>query len=264
MNPLPTLFISHGGGPCFWMDWDPPNLFDHLADYLGKTGAAFTPRIKAILVISGHWEEKEFTVNTAPRPPMLFDYSGFPEHTYKLDFPAPGSPEIAQRVKGLLENAGIAVLENSMRGYDHGVFVPFLKMFPEAKIPVAQLSMKKSFSPLEHIKVGQALEPLRNEGVLIIGSGNSYHNLRFSPDALEPSKKFDAWLTEAVTSPDASTRNEKLSQWLSAPHARVAQPREDHLVPLFVAAGAAGVSVGKKVFADNLFGFPNSGYQFGE
>src|ERR1700712_1411129 len=117
-KPLPTFFLSHGGGPCFWMPWNPPNLFDNLADFFRGFAAALGEKPKAILVISGHWEESSFTVQTSPRPPMLYDYSGFPEETYRLRYPAPGSPELASRVKELLTAASIPVREDATRGYD--------------------------------------------------------------------------------------------------------------------------------------------------
>lgn len=264
-NILPTLFISHGGGPWPLMKgaFGPADMWDGLEKYLRGLSDGLGSVPKAVLVISGHWEEKEFTVNTGERPPLYYDYSGFPEETYRIKYPAPGSPLLASRVRSLLETSGFPVGLNAERGYDHGVFVPFMLIYPKADIPLVQLSIKKSFDPAEHIRLGQALQPLRREGILIVGSGNSFHNLRFSPDILEPSRVFDAWLTEAVTDPDPISRNRKLGEWQNAPHARAAQPREDHLVPLFVAAGAAGKDTGRKVFSDTLFGFPNSGYQFG-
>ena len=176
----PTLFIPHGGGPCFFMDPPPndPHAWDAMAAYLRGIAASLPAKPRAILVISAHWETPRPTVMTAAHPPMLFDYYGFPEHTYKLEYPAPGSPELASRVRALLADAGIASDADDARGYDHGVFVPFLLMFPDADIPIVQLSLRGDLDPAAHIAIGRALAPLRDEGVLIVGSGMSYHNLR--------------------------------------------------------------------------------------
>ncbi|MBN8217985.1 MAG: dioxygenase [Spirochaetes bacterium] len=262
-TPLPALYLSHGGGPCFSIEWAPPDLFDALARHLDGLAATLPAKPKAVLVISGHWETAGFTVQTSPKPPMLYDYSGFPAHTYELKYPAPGSPTLAARVRELLTGAGLACGEDDARGFDHGVFVPFMRIFPGADIPVVQLSMEKSFDPLLHFRAGEALAPLRREGVLIVGSGNSFHNLRFPRGGQENAGIFDAWLTEAACHPDPSVRRLRLLEWAQAPQARLAQPREDHLVPLFVAAGAAGSDPGARDYADHLFGFPVSGYRFG-
>ncbi|NMO21309.1 DODA-type extradiol aromatic ring-opening family dioxygenase, partial [Pyxidicoccus fallax] len=262
---LPTFFLSHGGGPCFWMDWGPVNPFDNLAAALRGLAGSIGARPRAVLVISGHWEEDVVTVQTNPRPPMLFDYYGFPEHTYRLSYPAPGSPELAARVKSLLGTHGFPVREDAERGYDHGVFVPFLLVYPEADIPVVQLSLKNNLDPEEHLAIGRALAPLRKEGVLIVGSGLSYHNLRNIPDRTGASEVFDRWLTEAVTDADPASRARKLIRWIEAPAARAAHPREDHLLPLMVASGAAEEEVGRIYFTETMKGWNlrSSSYQFG-
>ena len=150
------------------------------------------------------------------------------------------------------------------RGFDHGVFIPFKLIYPNADIPIIQLSLKKGLSPETHLAVGHALEGLRDEGVLIVGSGMSYHNMagfgrRFNPD----SDRFDAWLTATVSLADAKSRNEKLREWLMAPAARAAHPREEHLLPLMVAAGAAGADPGKRIFTDHVMGVPLTAFSFG-
>jgi aromatic ring-opening dioxygenase catalytic subunit (LigB family) len=264
-QPLPTYFLSHGGGPCFWMDWGPVNPFEKLAAALRGFAKAVGAKPKAILVISGHWEEDVLTVQTSPKPPMLFDYYGFPEHTYRLNYPAPGSPAVAARVKELLGSKGFPVREDPKRGYDHGVFVPFLLMYPEADIPVVQLSLKRTLDPAEHLAVGRALAPLRLEGVLIVGSGLSYHNMRSMVDRTGVSEVFDRFLTDAVTDPDPSSRAAKLTRWAQAPAAREAHPREDHLIPLMVAAGAAEEDAGTVYFTETMaqFKMRSSSYQFG-
>ncbi len=265
-KPLPTYYIPHGGGPCFFMEWTmgPKDTWDKMAAWLGhmKDGVGAVP--KGIVVISAHWEEPAFSVTTGEHPPLLFDYYGFPEHTYKLRYDAPGSPVLARRIRDLLEDAGFATGADADRGFDHGVFVPFKLIYPDADIPVVQLSLKAGLDPAEHIKAGQALEPLRREGVLIVGSGMSYHNMRGFGRATADSEIFDAWLTEAATTPDAEARNVKLVQWEKAPAARRVHPREEHLLPLMVAAGAAGEDAGRKVFDDHVMNVLVSAYAFGE
>ena len=266
---LPTLFIPHGGGPCFFMDPPPgdPHAWDAMAAYLRGIAASLPAKPRAILVISAHWETPRPTVMTAAHPPMLFDYYGFPEHTYKLEYPAPGSPALASRVRALLAGAGIASDEDDARGYDHGVFVPFLLMFPDADIPVVQLSLRGDLDPAAHLAIGRALAPLRDEGVLIVGSGMSYHNLRrfWSTEAIdvEAARAFDAWLADAVESADATARETKLVDWANAPGARTAHPRSEHLLPLMVAAGAGDGDAGRRSYGDRVFGKAVSGFQFG-
>ena len=262
---LPTFFLSHGGGPCFWMDWGPVNPFERLAVALRGVAGAVGAKPKAVLVISGHWEEDALTVQTSPRPPMLYDYYGFPEHTYRLQYPAPGSPELAARVQALLGAQGFPVREDATRGFDHGVFVPFLLVYPEADVPVVQLSLRSNLDPAEHLAIGRALAPLRREGVLIVGSGLSYHNLRNIPDRTGASEVFDRWLTDAATDPDPASRAEKLVRWEQAPAARAAHPREDHLLPLMVVAGAAGEDAGRVYFTEKMAGWNlrSTSYQFG-
>ncbi len=263
----PAIFVSHGGGPCFWITMPPPftpTSFDGLADYLASIPGSLPERPRAILVISGHWETRVPTVSTSPRPPMYFDYYGFPEHTYRLNYPAPGSPVLAGRVRELLAAAGVASAEDPARGFDHGVFVPFLKIYPEAEIPVVALSLQQDFDPAEHIAIGVALAPLRDEGVLIVGSGMSYHNLRsFGDGDGATSEGFDAWLSATATHPEPEVRNRRLGEWDSAPYARAAHPREDHLLPLMVVAGAAGNDIGRHAFSERIGGKHVSGFEFG-
>ena len=268
-NRLPTMFIPHGGGPCFFMDPPPgdPHAWDSMAAYLRGIAASLHVRPKAILVISAHWETARPTVGSGKRPPLLFDYYGFPEHTYRLEYPAPGSPELAARVRALLASAGIASDEDAERGFDHGVFVPFLLAFPEATIPVVQLSLRADLDPAAHLAIGRALAPLRDEGVLIVGSGMSYHNLRefwsTRPEDVHAAERFDAWLAEAVEQPESDARNAQLAAWSEAPGARAAHPRSEHLLPLMVAAGAGGADRGRRMYRDRVFGKAVSGFQFG-
>jgi len=244
-----------------------PHAWDAMAAYLRGIAASLRAKPRAILVISAQWEMPRPTVMTAARPSMLFDYYGFPEHTYKLEYPAPGSPELASRVRALLAGAGIASDEDSARGYDHGVFVPFLLMFPDADIPVVQLSLRADLDPAAHVAIGRALAPLRDEGVLIVGSGMSYHNLRrfWSTDVadVEAARAFDAWLAESVEPADAASREARLVAWADAPGARAAHPRSEHLLPLMVVAGAGGGDGSRRTYSDRVFGKAVSGFQFG-
>jgi len=261
---LPTIFISHGGGPWPLMKFTDVNPYDGLSRYLRGIPNSLGTTPKAILVISAHWEESEFTVMTNPRPSMLYDYYGFPPETYQVKYSAPGSTELSARVRELLTKADIQSREDRQRGFDHGVFVPLMVSFPEAKIPVVALSMKKGLDPATHIRMGEALIPLRREGVLVLGSGLSYHNLRrFNSEGGSASRAFDKWLTEAVLMEDPKLRNERLLEWSKAPSAREAHPREDHLLPLMVAAGAAGNDLGVKAYSDHFNGLEISGFQFG-
>jgi aromatic ring-opening dioxygenase catalytic subunit (LigB family) len=261
---LPTFFIPHGAGPCFFMDWTrgPADTWDRTAAWLKRLVADLPERPKAILAISGHWEEPVFTVGSAQKPPMIFDYYGFPEETYRLRFDAPGSPALAARVRELLESAGLSTAQDVERGYDHGVFVPLLLSTPEADIPVVQLSLRADLDPAAHLAAGRALAPLRDEGVLIVGSGMSWHNMRgFSPAFTAKSQAFDAWFAEAIADP--KRREAALSHWDEAPYAREAHPREEHLAPLFVAAGAAPGEAGHVAFRDVAMDVALSGYKFG-
>lgn len=263
-DPLPTLFIPHGGGPCFFMDWDPPDTWDHLAAWLRGLGSTFAATPKAVLVISGHWEEEQFTLTGNPHPPLIYDYYGFPESTYQLTYPAPGSPELARHISELLTGAGIPARIDPQRGFDHGVFIPFKLIYPNAGIPIVQLSLKEGLDPAAHLAAGRALASLRQQGVLIAGSGMSYHNLRgFFGGAGERADRFDAWLTDAACAPTPQLRAERLAAWAQAPSAREAHPREEHLVPLMVAAGAGGNDVGTRVFNGRIMGARISAYRFG-
>jgi aromatic ring-opening dioxygenase catalytic subunit (LigB family) len=265
INRLPTLYVPHGGGPCFFIDPPPsdPHMWDGLAAYLRGIDAQLGARPKAVLVISGHWETTPVTVNVAARPKLLFDYYGFPEHTYRLKYPVAGAPDLEPRVRALLADAGFELEVDSKRGLDHGVFVPFLLIYPNADVPIMQLSLLQSLDPMTHIALGRALAPLRERGVLIVGSGMSYHNLAamFSGRGAEASASFDQWLADAIFDP--STRDKKLAEWRDAPGGRESHPRAEHLIPLMVAAGAADGDPGVRSFSEAIAGNSISGFQFG-
>ena len=262
----PAIFLPHGGGPCFFMDWTwgAADTWHTTQRFLEGLAATLPEPPKAILVVSGHWEEPAFTASAAAQPELIFDYSGFPEHSYRLTWPAPGSPELAERVAGLLVRAGLPSALSANRGFDHGVFVPLKVVFPDAQIPVVSLSLAASLDPALHLAVGRALAPLRDEGVLIIGSGMSFHNLRgyLQPETPKRATAFDDWLTSAVESP-AAERDALLTGWRSAPFAAYAHPREEHLIPLMVVAGAGGDAQGTRVFGDQPMGAAISAYRFG-
>lgn len=251
------------------MDWPAsmggPDTWKNMAEWLGRLPENLGARPNAIVVISGHWEEPHFTVTSGAYPPLIFDYYGFPEHTYRLEYPAPGSPQLASEICSLLRTSGIPAEQDPARGFDHGVFIPFKLIYPAADIPIVELSLKEGLDPAAHIAAGRAIASLRERGVLIVGSGMSYHNLReWGVDVRATSNRFDAWLTDAVSAPTAEERSEKLSHWLEAPGARRAHPREEHLIPLMVAAGAGAEDLGGKIFTDHVLGTTVSAFQFGD
>lgn len=263
---LPTYFVSHGGGPWPWMMDMMPGKNDKLVAGLQRVPAEIG-RPRAILAISGHWEAPEFTVQTSAAPPMIYDYGGFPPHTYQIQYPAPGAPDVAARAGQLLDDAGITVRYDAQRGYDHGTFVPFFVMYPEADVPIVQLSMRHGYDPEAHLAVGRALAPLREEGVLIVGSGSSYHNLRMLGAAgTHPSREFGGWLTDAVVGARGAERSRLLAGWESAPSFRAAHPQEDHLVPLLVAVGAAEEEPAERIYhePDYMGVIESSSYRIGE
>jgi aromatic ring-opening dioxygenase catalytic subunit (LigB family) len=267
VNPArqPSLFIPHGGGPCFFMEWTmgPPETWEKTRAFLESIQPSLPQTPRALLVVSGHWEEDAPTASAAKFPELIYDYSGFPPETYQLSWPAPGSPELAGKVQQLLQQKGLPARLSATRGYDHGVFIPLKVAFPAANIPVVSLSLESSLDPALHLAVGGALAPLRNEGVLIIGSGMSFHNLRalFAGGALERSREFDNWLEETVESP-FDERTARLKEWKKAPQATFAHPREEHLIPLMVAAGAGGNSSGRLLFRDSPMNALISAYRW--
>jgi len=274
MSRLPTLFIPHGGGPCFFMDWNPPDTWDRMADYLRHVpdAVAASPP-KALVVISGHWEEPVVTIQNNAAPSLLYDYHGFPPSTYEIKFPAPGAPAVSARVAELLETAGIAWKYDHERGFDHGVFIPLKVAFPDADVPIVQVSLLASMDAAEHIRIGRALAPLRDEGVLIIGSGMTYHNMRTLMASMRGgadgraadagSERFDDWLEEVLTQAPPESRASALAAWDKAPSARGAHPREEHLLPLHVVVGAAGDDPGQRTFKDVVMGAVESAFRFG-
>lgn len=262
---MPTWFIPHGGGPCFFMDWSPADAWDKMAAFLKNAAATLPLRPRAIVVVSAHWLEQSFDVTSGLRPEMIYDYYGFPPHTYDLKYPVEGEPTLAARIIKLMGQAGLPSKAHDSRGFDHGMFIPMMLMFPGADIPVVQLSLINSLDPEIHLQAGKALEPLRDEGVLIIGSGMSFHNMRGYgyPRFGVISDQFDNWLTSSVQATPAQ-RYQALVNWAQAPVARQCHPprAEEHLLPLMVVAGAAGESLGRRSFSDRVMETTLSAYCF--
>lgn len=263
---MPVFFIPHGAGPCFFMDWNPADTWDGMAAFLKGIADTLPATPRAIVLVSAHWLEQDFSLTGHARPSLIYDYGGFPAHTYELTYPAPGEPGLAERIVRLLGEAGGSARVDAERGFDHGMFIPLKLMFPGADIPVIQLSLRRDLDPAAHIAAGCALAAMRDEGVLIVGSGMSFHNMRGygDPRYTPVSAKFDGWLTEAVES-DPQRREAMLSDWTAAPHARDCHPprAEEHLLPLMVAAGAGADSAGRKVYSEVVMKTTLSAFRFG-
>jgi aromatic ring-opening dioxygenase catalytic subunit (LigB family) len=264
---LPTYFVSHGGGPWPYITDGFRRNFDKLEQSLIGMRAELASAVKAVLVVSGHWEEQGFAISSGVQPGMVYDYHGFPEYLYHIKYGAPGAPELAKRVQSLLQGRGIEAKLDPTRGFDHGTFSILKPLYPEEKVPVVQLSLDASYDPALHLEAGRALAPLRDEGVLIIGSGLSYHNLRAmrSNEGYEPSRQFDAWLQQTLIHSSPYERAKLLLEWEQAPSARAAHPREDHLIPLMVAVGAARDEPGALTYHQTDFagGLTASSFRFG-
>ncbi len=234
---LPTLFISHGA-PTLPLERGVP-----AREFLARLGERY-PGITAVLCISAHWNTPRPAVNAVMKPATMHDFSGFPRELYGITYPAPGDPHLASRVTGLVEAAGLPCDTDTGRGLDHGTWVPMMLMYPEAGIPVVQLSIQGHLDPARHLALGEAIAPLRHEGVLVIGSGGAVHPLGDPTLALgegiptdSRAIAFNDWLNRAVTSGD--TRS--LVHYREfAPSAVHAQPYPDHFMPLLAALGAAG------------------------
>ena len=263
---MPVFFIPHGAGPCFFMDWSPADTWNRMAGFLKGVADTLPARPRAIVLVSGHWLEPQFRLTGHAHPPLIYDYYGFPPHTYELTYPAPGDPALALKAADMLAQSGLDAQVDAERGFDHGVFIPLKLVFPRAEIPVVQLSLRRDADPLAHLRAGKALAALRDQGVLIVGSGMSFHNMRGygDPRYTPVSAEFDDWLTAAVEAP-APERDALLQNWTQAPHARHCHPPggEEHLIPLLVAAGAAADSPGRKVYSEKIMETTISAFRFG-
>jgi aromatic ring-opening dioxygenase catalytic subunit (LigB family) len=226
---------------------------------------------KAILVVSGHWEDKVFAVMSSPAPGMVYDFRGFGEDMYEIRYPARGFPEVARQIHSLIQDAGLPARLDPVRGFDHGTYSLLAVAYPKAEVPVVQISIRSDYDPEAHLKLGRALAPLRDDGILIIGSGMSYHNLRSffhgNGASKEPSAQFNSWLKETLVDSPPAARSARLVEWERAPFARAAQPQEDHLVPLHAVVGAAEQEPAQIVYHEDNFlanEITVSSYKFGE
>lgn len=258
---MPTAYITHGGGPCFFMDWDPPHEWDSLRSALEYLPQRLPEVPRAILLISAHWESTEVAIASHPSPPLIYDYGGFPPHTYELTYPAPGEPSVASEVAELLDTAGIANRLDPDRGWDHGVFIPLKVMYPDAEIPVVAMSVRHDLDPQAHLEIGKALAPLRSRGIFIVASGSSFHH--FGNFGTQHTEIFDKWANDVMDT-DPANRWEALRNWESAPSARQAHGREEHWIPLMVAVGAAGDDPAHNIFNDVVMHSRMSSWLFGE
>lgn len=239
MNPLrmPALYLPHGGGPSFFMTGERKERYQETENFLRSVHTLLPARPTAILVITAHWEAAVPTLSGGPQPGLIYDYYGFPPETYALEYRAPGDPALAGRAAALLGQAGFAAQVDAHYGWDHGVFIPLKVMFPAADVPVVAMSLQASLDPDLHVNLGAALRSLRDEGVLLIGSGMSYHNLRGFAAAAPASLAFHDWL-DTVLCGTWAQRKQALADWQNAPGGRASHPREEHLIPLMCASGA--------------------------
>jgi 4,5-DOPA dioxygenase extradiol len=252
MSRLPTLFISHGSPMHAIEEGAVADAWVNLAKSL--------PRPKAILMASAHWETELPAMTGSEHPETIHDFGGFPQELYRIQYPAPGLPSLAERARALLKEQGQCSAIDGTRGLDHGAWSPILHMYPEADIPVVQVAMQTALGPAHHLAMGRALAPLADEGVLVIGSGNMTHNLHeaFSamrnPAAAKPLPyvaEFSEWVKSRIEAHDLDALVDYRRQ---APHAARAHPSEEHFLPLHVAIGAAvGQSAAEKMMAERVY-----------
>ncbi len=261
-----ALYISHGGGPL-------PLLGDSQHVEMVENLKLLAKKIKkpsAILLVSAHWEQKVATITAAPHPPLIYDYYGFPQESYSIQYPCSGEPSLAQNISDLLSKANIESSLDEARGFDHGLFVPLKIMYPEADIPCVQLSLLKGLDPKSHIELGRALANIEYENLLMIGSGFSFHNMRAffaleSEESQSKNESFEAWLIESASDKNLTEeeRTKRLIEWEQAPNARFCHPREEHLLPLHVCYGFTQ-SACTEYFELNIIGKKSSIYLWDE
>lgn len=249
------IYLSHGGGPLPILG-DPGH--QGMIEFMQQLPRKLLDP-EAILVISAHWEEPRATLLGSAQPPMFYDYYGFPDAAYEINYPAPGNPQLANHIVSILDMAGIGAGINTQRGFDHGLFIPLNLMYPQADIPVLQLSLIDGLNPMAHLHLGTSLQNLESQNLLVIGSGFSFHNMsaffHHDPDMLKPrNDRFQDWLIETVTGDiPMAEREKRLAAWADAPYARFCHPREEHLLPLHVCAGMAGAP-GFVIFDEKIMG----------
>ena len=252
-SPLPALFVSHGS-PMLAIDGSAAHRF------LKNLAQKFVPRPRDILVVSAHWEHAIPAVSLARRPQTIHDFDGFPEELFEMRYPAPGAPKLAEKTAGLLESAGFEVMREKSRGLDHGAWIPLRLIYPEADIPVTQLAIQPKLGPKHHVRIGKALRPLRAQGTLILATGALTHNLQaffqggFGRDAETPDwvDEFAEWVANAI----AEGRLDDLADYRAlAPAGIRNHPTQEHLLPLFVACGAASDSIqGERLHQSAAYG----------
>ncbi len=266
-SPLwPVIYIPHGGGPMPLLG-EPSHVsmvrfLEGLGEMIGQPSA--------VVVVSAHWEEEVATCTSGARPEILYDYYGFPAEAYQIDYPVPGIPALAEKLVERMNGANFPAKCDNRRGFDHGLYIPLKLIFPDALIPCMQLSLLHHLDARQHIEMGRAIRWLREEKVLIVGSGMSYHNMRafFSSDAQNQahSEKFDRWLIETCTKPGLTPeeRKKRLIEWEKAPSARDCHPREEHLLPLHVCYGAAVIEspAAEVIFNDRVMGMTVTGFMW--
>ncbi|TMW59558.1 hypothetical protein Poli38472_004627 [Pythium oligandrum] len=263
----PSVFVPHGGGPM-------PLLGDKrhadMVEWLKHFQRDFvTTKPDAIVLVTAHWESEITQITSSEAPELLYDYYNFPPESYEIKYPAPGHPALAKRIHDLLSDNGIKSEMNEKRGYDHGVFIPLKIMFPDADVPVVQMSVYSSQDPEAHIKLGEVLRSLRKDNILIVGSGLSFHSFglfRGNPDgANAASIPFHDYLKESlVDTSDSIERRRRLHNWTDAPFARQVHQKEEHLMPLFVVAGAGLEEPCEEIFDGYVMDVRTSGYLFGK
>lgn len=258
----PIIYLSHGGGPLPLFD-DPGHL--EMIQTLERIRAGLE-KPKSIVMISAHWEAPKFRVSRHEAPPLIYDYGGFPDSMYEIDYAPKGQPQLADEIMTRLNASGLPVYADPDRGLDHGAFVPLKLLFPEADVPVVTVSLSSHFDPEQHIQLGKALKPLREQGVMIIGSGMSFHNLPMMfhgnpAKTAAAAQEFNGWLDDVVQSANLSDaeRVQKLIHWEQAPNGRISHPREEHLLPLMVCYGAAGEPA-QQVYDYDIMSVPSRTY----
>lgn len=248
---MPAVYLPHGGGPSFFMAGERKQRYQATEDFLRSVPTLLPCRPTAILIVTAHWETAVPTFTGGIRPGLIYDYYGFPPEMYELQYPAPGDPGLAARAASLLREAAFPAHVDAEYGWDHGVFIPLKVMLPDADIPVVAMSLHASLEPTLHCGLGAALRPLRDEGVLVVGAGMSYHNLRDFAAGAPASYAFHDWLDAAVAG-DWQQRTERLAHWRAAPGGRMSHPREEHLLPLMVASGAGSDEPGRVLWRGTI------------
>jgi 4,5-DOPA dioxygenase extradiol len=262
MERFPAVFVSHGAPLLAIQDGPAHRFLEELGPRLGR------PR--AILCVTAHWDTPDPAVGTAAAPETVHDFGGFPEPLYRITYPAPGAPDMGREALRLLQAAGMPAREDDRRGLDHGSWIPLLLMYPAADVPVAQLAVQPQRDPAHHYRLGEALRPLREHGVLILGSGTFTHNLAAAfrvmrqqgPQAELPfTAPFVDWIAERVA---GRATADLLAYRTAAPEAQENHPTDEHFLPFFVALGAGTPGVaGERLHHSTDFTMAMDAYAFG-